>query len=129
MGVTTQFNDKKQEERLAELHRREEEELAEVLAKRYNVDYSDLTSKSIDTDALRLVPEAEARQTEVAAFLKKNKVIFLAMRAPGRADSQQIVESIERLGYQVRRFMVSRLSLEHAWERYHDISYATETEA
>ena len=127
--MSTQFNDKKQDERLAELHRREEEELAEVLSKRYGVDYADLTSKSIDTDALRLVPEAEARTAEVAAFRRQNKVIFLAMRAPERPDSQQVVESIERLGYQVHRFMVSRISLEHAWDRYHDISYATETEA
>ena len=29
--------------------------------------------KSIDTDALRLVPEKEAREAEVAAFRKVNK--------------------------------------------------------
>ncbi len=127
--MVTQFNDKKQEERLEELHRREEEQLAEVLSKRYGVDYADLTSKSIDTDALRLVPEPQARASEVAAFRKQNKVIMLAMRAPERQDSQQAVQDIERLGYQVRRFMVSRQSLEHAWDRYHDISFATETEA
>lgn len=127
--MTTQFNDKKQEERLAELHRREEEQLAEVLSKRYGVDYVDLTSKSIDTDALRLVSEADARSAEVAAFRKQNKVIMLAMRSPERSDSLKIVETLERLGYQIHRFMVSRLSLEHAWERYRDISYATETEA
>src|SRR6185503_11398927 len=127
--MVTQFNDKKQEERIAELHRREEEQLAEVLSKRYGVDYVDLTSKSIDTDALRLVPEAEARSAEVAAFRKQNKVIFLAMRAPERDDSQKVVQDIERLGYQAHRFMVSKLSLAHAWERYHDLSYATETEA
>src|SRR5882672_7410758 len=112
--MTTQFNEKKQEERLAELHRREEEELAEVLAKRYGVDYADLTSKSIDTDALRLVTEAEARTAEVAAFRKQNKVIFLAMRSPERPDALQVAEKIERLGYKVHRIMVSRISLEHA---------------
>jgi type IV pilus assembly protein PilB len=51
------------------------------------------------------------------------------MRAPERPDSLQIVETIERLGYQVHRFMVSKLSLEHAWDRYRDLSFATETEA
>src|SRR4051812_27242555 len=106
--MTTQFNDKKQDERLEELRRREEEGLAEVLSKRYGVDYVDLTSKSIDTDALRLVPEAQARSAEVAAFRKQNKVIFLAMRSPERPDSLQAVESIERLGYKVHRFMVSK---------------------
>lgn len=127
--MTTQFNDKKQEERVLDLHNREEEQLAEVLSHRYGIDYADLTSKSIDTDALRLVTEADARRTEVAAFRKQNKVIMLAMRAPERPDSLQMVKNIEGLGYQVRRFMVSRLSLTHAWDRYHDISYATETEA
>lgn len=129
MNLSMQFNDTKQKERLEELHRREEEQLAEVLSKRYGVDYADLTSKSIDTDALRLVSESQARTCEVAAFRKQNKVIMLAMRSPERPDSLQVVQDIERLGYQVRRFMVSKISLEHAWERYHDISYATETEA
>jgi type IV pilus assembly protein PilB len=127
--MTTLFNEKKQEERLEELRRREEEQLAEVLSHKYGIDYVDLTSKSIDSDALRLVPEAEARKAEVAAFRKVNKVIMLGMRAPERADALQVAANIERLGYQVRRFMVSQLSLAHAWERYKDLSYATETEA
>ena len=127
--MTTQFNDKKQQERLDELRRREEEQLAEVLSHKYGIEYVDLTSISIDTDALRLVPEGEARQTEVAAFRKQNKVLMVAMRAPARPDALQVAQKLEHLGYQVRRFIVSRQSLEHAWDRYHDISYATETEA
>jgi type IV pilus assembly protein PilB len=127
--MATQFNEKKQQERLDELRLKEEEQLAEVLSHKYSVDYVDLTSKSIDTDALRLIPEEQARKAEVAAFRKQNKLIMLAMRAPERDDALQAVKDIEGLGYQVRRFMVSRASLEHAWDRYHDISYATETEA
>ena len=121
--------DKKQNERLDELHVREEEQLAEVLSHKYGVDYVDLTSKSIDTDALRLVPEVLARQSEVAAFHKQNKQVFLAMRSPERPDALQVVQNIQQLGYSVHRFMVSRASLNHAWDRFHDISYATETEA
>jgi len=127
--MPAQFNDKKQEERLDELRRREEEQLAEMLAGRYGVEYVDLTSKSIDTDALRLVPEKEAREAEVAAFRKVNKKLFVAMRAPERDNSVRAVENLTRLGYEVRRFIVSRASLDHAWDRYHDLSFATETEA
>lgn len=123
------FNEKKQDERLLELRAREEESLAEMLAGKYGVEYVDLSSKSIDTDALRVIPEADARTTETAAFHKVNKSIFVAMRAPERADSLKVIKGIEELGYSVRRFIVSRASLEHAWDRYHDISYATETEA
>ncbi|HEY4488050.1 MAG TPA: GspE/PulE family protein [Candidatus Paceibacterota bacterium] len=124
-----QFDEKKQTERLHDLRAREEEQLAEMLSQKYNVDYVDLTSKSIDTDALRLIPEPEARVAEVAAFRKLNRQVFVAMRSPERPDALGAVQNLERLGYSVRRFIVSHASLEHAWERYRDISFATETEA
>ncbi|MFZ2887336.1 MAG: ATPase, T2SS/T4P/T4SS family, partial [Minisyncoccia bacterium] len=127
--MSTQFNDRKQDERLAELRKREEEQLAEMLASKYGVQYVDLTSKSIDTDALRLIPEKEARSAEVAAFRKINKKIFIAARAPEREDSVHAIQNVERLGYQTERMIASRASLEHAWDRYTDLSFATETEA
>ena len=127
--MATQFNEKKQDERLSELRAQEEEQLAEMLSGKYGVEYVDLTSKSIDTDALRIVEERQARSAEIAAFHKVNKNIFLAMRAPERPDAIQAIQDIEKLGYTVRRFIVSKASLDHAWDRYHDISYATETEA
>jgi type II secretory ATPase GspE/PulE/Tfp pilus assembly ATPase PilB-like protein len=127
--MATQFNEKKSEERLEELRAREEEQLAEMLAGKYGVEYVDLTSKSIDTDALRIIEEKQARAAEIAAFHKVNKLLFVAMRAPERQDALQALENLARLGYEVRRFIASRASLEHAWDRYHDISYATETEA
>jgi type II secretory ATPase GspE/PulE/Tfp pilus assembly ATPase PilB-like protein len=127
--MVTQFDEKKQEERLDELRKKEEEQLAQMLAGRYGVGYVDLTSKSIDTDALRLIPEKEARDTETAAFHKVNKKLLVAMRAPERDVALQTLKNLEGLGYTVEKYMTSRASLEHAWDRYHDISYATETEA
>jgi len=125
----TQFNEKKQEERLEELRKREEEQLAEMLSQKYGVEYVDLTKKSIDTDALRFITEAEARASEMAAFKKINRKLFVAMRSPERPDALATLQKLEGLGYDIERYIVSRASLEHAWDRYHDISYATETEA
>ncbi len=127
--MAIQFDEHKQEERIHELRAREEEQLAEMLAGKYGVEYVDLTNKSIDTDALRLIIEQRARDAEVAAFHKANKVVFVGMRAPERIDSLQLLEQLERLGYKTRRFIVSENSLQRAWERYRDVSYATETEA
>lgn len=127
--MATQFKDERSDERLEKLRKREEEELARILSQKYGVEYVDLTSKSIDTDALRLIPEKDARAGEVAAFRKIGKRVFVAMRAPERDDSLKAIAALERLGYQARRFMVSRASLDHAWDRYGDISFATETEA
>ena len=125
----TQFNEKKQEERLEELRKREEEQLAEMLSQKYGVEYVDLTKKSIDTDALRFITEAEARASEMAAFKKINRKLFVAMRSPERPDALATLQKLKGLGYDIERYIVSRASLEHAWDRYHDISYATETEA
>jgi type IV pilus assembly protein PilB len=123
------FNEKKQNERVLELRSREEEQLAKMLSEKYGVEYVDLSRKSIDSDALRLLPEKDARASEVAPFRKIGKRLFVAMRAPERSDSITALKKLERLGYQIRRFMVSRASLIHAWERYHDLSYATEAES
>ncbi|KKW17429.1 MAG: hypothetical protein UY58_C0003G0006 [Candidatus Magasanikbacteria bacterium GW2011_GWA2_50_22] len=125
----TQFDEKKQQERLHDLRAREEEQLSEMLAKKYGVEYIDLTTRAIDTDALRLIPEADSRAGEVAAFHKVNKNVFVAMRSPERADSLAIIQNLERLGYRPQRYIATRASLEHAWDRFHDLSYATETEA
>lgn len=129
MQVMAQFDEKKQDERLHELRAREEEQLAEMLSTKYGVQYVDLTTKAIDTDALRLIAEAESRHSEVAAFRQTGKRVFVAMRSPEREDSMRTVAGLERLGYRAERYIASRASLEHAWERYHDLSYATETEA
>ncbi len=122
-------DEKKRNERLAELRKLEEEQLAEVLAKKYGVQYVDLTQKSISSEALRLVPEGRARAAEIAPFHLIGKKIFVAMRAPERSDSLQEVDQLERLGYTPTRFITSRASLEHAWERYADLSYASSSES
>jgi len=120
-----QFDEKDQDEKVAELYKQEEEALASALSKKYGIEYVDLTRISIDTDALRLIDEKKAREVEIAPFRKIGKKIFIAMRAPGRTDSLAEVQAIERLGYVARLFMVSTTSLAHAWDHYKDISRAT----
>ena len=124
-----QFKDSETVKRLQELHEQEEEQLAQILSRKYGVEYVDLTRVSIDTDALRLIPEEEAKEAEVAAFRKMGKKIFLAVRSPARLETKEKIEYLRRLGYGVRVFMVSSRSLEHAWSHYKDISHATISEA
>lgn len=123
-----QFNNSKPLEKLEELRLMEEEELAKVLSRKYGAKYVDMTRIGVETDALQLLTEEESRKTEVAAFKKAGKKILIAMRAPNRPESLEVVQKIEKLGYSTEIYMVSRASLKHAWERYHDISFATATE-
>ncbi len=123
------FNDLDYKKKLKELHEQEEEELAKILSRKYGVEYVDLTRISVDTEALRLIPEKEAKKAQVAAFRKVGKKIFLAMRSPASLDAQYWIEQLNRLGYDVRPFMVSLNSLQHAWNHYSDISHATASDA
>ncbi|NQV93305.1 type II/IV secretion system protein [Candidatus Kaiserbacteria bacterium] len=123
------FDESEQKERVAELYQQEEEDLARVLSGKYGVKYIDLSQTSINTDALRLVKEEDARAYEVAAFHKIAKRISLAVRAPNKKEIQVVTQNLEKLGYEVDVFMVSRASLERAWERYKDLSFSTESKA
>lgn len=124
-----QSGSERTEAQLEELRAKEEEELAQVLSQKYGVGYQDLTRVSINTDALRLVPEETAREAEVAAFDVVGKKVSLAVRSPQHPRLPAIKEMLERNNYELELFMVSRASLERAWERYKDLSFAIETRA
>lgn len=112
-----------------ELKRREEEELAAMLSQKYGVGYMDLTRVSINTDALRLVTEAEAREAEAAAFDLVGKRVSLAVRSPQHPKLPPLIAKLKEHHFDVELFMVSRLSLDRAWERYKDLSFAIESKA
>lgn len=126
--MAVQFNDTDHTERLEELHQIEAEQLAQMLSKKYGANYIDLTRHSVSTDALRLIPEEDARNAELAAFKLTSKTVYVAARSPKRADTLEQIGRLERLGYKTNIFMVSLRSLEHAWGHYADLSYATATE-
>ena len=110
-----------------ELRQREEEELAQVLSQKYGIRYRDLTRESINTDALRLIPEETARIVEAAAFEIVGKKLSLAVRSPQHKNLPQVLADLEHKGYIVEQSMVSKISLERAWDHYKDLSFATES--
>lgn len=115
------------EKQIDELKLREEEELASVLSEKYGIKYLDLTRVSINTDALRLIPEDQAREAECAAFDVVGKKLSLAVRSPNHPKLPAVKAALEDAHYRIEEFMVSRKSLDRAWERYKDLSFAIET--
>ncbi|TAJ15181.1 type II/IV secretion system protein [Patescibacteria group bacterium] len=113
--------------RVEELQRKEEEELASILAKKYEVGYQDLTRTSINTDALRVIEESAARESESAAFDLVGKKLSVAVRSPQHPKLPPVLSSLEKEGYTIQLYMVSRTSLGRAWEHYKDLSFATES--
>lgn len=113
---------------IASLHRKEEEDLAKVLADKYDVQYIDLTGFSIDSNALILIEEEVAREKEMAAFYKVGKKLHIASRAPAKEAVRAELERLHNEGFEIVEYIASRASLEKAWKLYSEITYASESE-
>ena len=122
-------NEKKRDLRLEELRKKEEEDVVRILATRYGLNFIDLKPISINTDALRLIPEENAREAKIAVFDKINKKLQVAVFSPKNDKAIIILNKLEADGYKIQVSMATNASLEKAWERYKDLSYAASTTA
>jgi type IV pilus assembly protein PilB len=127
--IMSDLQDIGQQNKLDELRRLEAEELAQVLSKKYNLPYMDLSTLSINTDALRLISEEDARSAGMAAFKLVGKKAYILVLSPNNTKIVGILEKIKEKKYEVELYMGSMTSLLRAWERYKEISYSTETKA
>ena len=120
--------DDKIDRKVEEFRAQEEEALASVLATaRYNIQYVDLSGTSIQNEALRLITEPEARRIFVAPFKIFGKEAHVAVLSPQSDDTKIFLEDLARKGYTVIPYMTSHASLERAWARYKEISFAEES--
>lgn len=127
--MTIAFDEDKQKKRLDDLYQEEAEQLAQVLSKKYDLPYIDLSLISINTDALKVIPEAKAREAGIAAFDLTGHKVKAAILSPQHAKLNELVEELTREGYSFSLYMGSKHSIERAWERYAEISAAKTSEA
>ncbi len=120
--------DDKIDRKLSEFRAQEEEVLAETLAQaRYNIPYVDLSTTTIQNEALRAIPEDEARKALAASFKIFGKDISVAVISPEADQTRALVEDLVRKGLNPSLFMASHASLERAWARYKEISFAEQS--
>jgi len=127
--MTVNFDEEKQEKRLDEFHKKEEEDIAQIVAQRYGLEYVNLMPVPINMDALRLVPDAEAHDARIAAFSLIGKKIKVAVVSPVNPKTIAVIDRLTAAGYSVISTVASPTSLEKAWARYKDLSFSTETKA
>ena len=127
--MTIQFDEDRQNRKVGDLLRKEEEELVQVLSGRYNVEYISLLTIPVNTDALRLIDEQTSRNALVAAFALIDKRVKVAARNPTDPKVQAVIEKLKTDGYDPQIYIVSMQSLEKAWKYYKDLSYAHESRA
>lgn len=124
-----EFVEDKQMARVKLMKQRQEEELVKMLAKRNGIGYVDLSTLPINTDALKLIPEDRARSAKMAAFNIQEKKIAIAVVSPMIPQVSDEIVRLREKKYEPTVYMTSAKSLEKAWSRYGDISYAVKTEA
>ena len=122
-----EFNEDRQKERIGRIREKEEEDLAQILAQKYGLEYQDLTVTPINPDGLRLLPENDAREGELLVFDAVGKDIKVGVRSPNNPKTQAVLDGLKERGYKITTAMVSSRSLNSAWEKYKDFSYATES--
>jgi len=123
------FNEDKQKRQLGEMRKSEEEDVVKILASRYGYNYLDLGPIAINSDALRLINEETARAANLAVFDMVNKKIQIAILSPNNEKTISVVNNLSNQGFFPTLHMVSKRSLDKAWERYKDLSYSAESVA
>lgn len=123
------FDEDKQNKRIEDLRKKEEEDLAETLSSKYGVPYLDLTVTPINIDALRVIPELEARESQVAVFNEVDKFLSIGAISPQNPKTEETLKKLREKGYTIELFMVSHASLNKVWDRYKDLSYSFETKS
>ncbi|HEY4499127.1 MAG TPA: GspE/PulE family protein [Candidatus Paceibacterota bacterium] len=120
------FDEDKQNLQLAELRQKEEEEFMQSAATSRGLQYFNLSGVPIETDALGIIPEPQAREAQAAAFQLVDKRVGVGVLDPDNAKTKAVVETLSSKGYTVTLFLISRRSLEHAFSHYAEISRVKE---
>jgi len=119
------FDEEKQNKQLDDLHKQEEEQLVATLAEsKYGLPYIDLYRLGIDNEALRTMPEKDAREMNVAPFKLFGKNIFIAIHTPSDDLLKRLKEEMERRNLVPTFYMASSASINKIWDRYKEISMA-----
>lgn len=115
------FEEEKQQKKIEELRESEEEELAVILAQRYDLSYANLAKMTIDLDYLKLIPEEVSRKAQLVVFQGVGKNLQIGLHNPQSNEAKAVLEDLQNKGYETKLFLVSLLSLEKAWEKYKSV--------
>ncbi|MBI2406588.1 MAG: type II/IV secretion system protein [Candidatus Harrisonbacteria bacterium] len=106
------------DEKLAAMRREAEERDAERRAAKLNLRYIDLAKSPFQVDALKFVPEDDARRAKVAVINAKGRHLMLAAYDGAAGDTQDIVQRLQGDNFDVEVVIGSLSGLAHLWESY-----------
>ena len=115
------FEEDKPKRKLELLKKKEEEESVKILSQKYKIPYADLTIFPVETDAIKAVEERRAREAELVVFQITGRNLKIGVRNPEKQETKIVLKKLIEERYHYDLFLISRLSLEHAWTFYQKI--------
>lgn len=115
------FVDEDIRDSVSTLYDESEERVVRLLADKYNLPYVDLRGVAGEPDALKLIPEAMAREAKVAPFRIVGKAVHIAVRDPENSKMRNLIEHMNSSLGEPVIYMASTASLSHVWGRYADL--------
>lgn len=115
------FPEEKQQQKLSQIKAQEEEAAAKILSEKYGIPYVDSSRLPIDTDALKIVPEADARAGKLAVIQKMGRKLQVIVEKPDFSETLKVLEGLDRKNFIAHLFLSSHRGLERAWELYKNI--------
>jgi len=112
--------------KIAKLRQEGEERAATRLAEKLGLPYADLSKMPTSLEAVRVIPEAMAREAQAAAIELRSHKVAVAQANPELPAAKEVLKDLEARGFEARVFVVSPSSLQAAWRFYKFIKPTTE---
>lgn len=110
--------EEKLDEKITEIKRLEEEQRAKELAAKLKLPYINLLTLPIQTDALMMLDEKDARAGKVAVIQRSDNKLKIALRDPQNPATQAALDGLTKQGFSLSLFITSPHSLTRAFDRY-----------
>ena len=112
--------------KLSELRRQEEEARTKDSADKLGLPYISLFGVPIEADALKILPEEEARKGNLIVVHKTGKTLEIAVSDPENIFTKKILENLGKQNFHYSLMLASKAGLKESFERYKQISLAEE---
>ncbi len=118
---------KQRAEHLKAIWQESKEREAQRLAAQTNTLYINLKITPIETSAIQLLDEADAKKAQAVVFDKLGKKVSLATTNPHSSEVLKIIAQLQKQGYEVKVYTVTQESLDWGLSHYRFVKqrYAT----
>src|SRR3989344_2974746 len=122
--MTLQFDDDKINQKISDVKGREEDAAVAAKAADEGLPFITLYPNTVETDALRLIPEEKAREAKILLFKLADKTLLFAVTDPKMTAATEIIRGLREAGYYLVAHVISEKNFEQCIILYKDLSFA-----